>query len=158
MRRKPPKGPWKRPRIPAPEPEVDPWDEIGEDAELPSLAALTLGEVASEPSEAVRALGPPIGCVRSVAEWAFQLAATQAYEAANDKTCSQESREGRVRKMLAATARLYPEALRQEAAREIRESRTAVEDRKKNRRVSASMEPAPVAEGGNVIQFRGTRA
>lgn len=179
---KQPRGKWRKPPVPSvtpPKAEVDPWEDLTvqsvrvaparppaqaparaieeEEAELPALEPMSSGEVASEPSKAIRALGPPNGSVRSVAEWAFQLAATQAYEASIDNTCSQERREIRVRSMLATTARLYPESLRQEAAREIRDSRRAVDDRKKNRRVNAAMEPAPAAAADNVIQFRGTR-
>lgn len=157
--RVPPRGKWRRPVIPPPDPPDVEWDDVGaEETVLPPLPDLGFAgvEEATEPSDTVKALGAPSGSVRSMAEWMFQLAVTQAHEAANDKTCSQERREQRVRSMLSAAARVYPEALRQEAAREIKESRRAVEDRKKNRRVSAVTEPAP--EAGNVIQFRGTRA
>lgn len=146
--------------IPSPDPPDVEWDDVGaEETVLPSLPELGRCDIeeATEPSDTVKALGPPpLGSVRSMAEWMFQLAVTQVHEAANDKNCSQERREQRVRSMMSAATRVYPEALRQEAAREIKDSRRAVEDRKKNRRVAAAVEPAP--EAGNVIQFRGTRA
>lgn len=141
---------------PPPSPVVDEPDEEG----LPELASREDTEgAAAPPSLAIVQLGSPTGSVRSMAEWSYQLVMTMAYEAANDPTVSAARREIRVRALLATAARSYPDALRQEAAREIKQSRSKIEDRRRANRAAASLAPraAPVEGSANVIQFRGTR-
>lgn len=123
---------------------------------MPQMGHMGSVEEPTPPSPAITALGTPAGSVRSMAEWSYQLVMTQAFEAANDATVSAARREIRVRALLATAARIYPDALRQEAAREIKSSRSKIEDRRRSNRAAAQIEPRPAAPA-NVIQFRGTR-
>lgn len=105
------------------------------------------------------ALGPPPDDLEQSAEWRYRLLCAQAHDAAMDPDISQAQRRKEVRAILAAANAQFPEARRQEAARQIRESREALDKRRKQK-TSARLEPVPTMEGAGakVIQIRGDRA
>lgn len=112
------------------------------------------GEAASEPSEALRALGPPPEDLRRSPEYAYRLLMLQAHEAALDPNISEATRRREVRVIMRDAQKLYPDSLRQEAAAEIRQSRAKLDSRRAQK-TSARLEP--VGGGAKVIQIRGDR-
>jgi hypothetical protein len=106
-------------------------------------------------------LGPPPDDLTESAEWRYKLLCAQAHDAAMDPEISQAQRRKEVRAILAAAAAQFPEAQRQRAAREIRESREKLDARRKQK-TAARLELVPASVvgdgGGKVIQIRGERA
>lgn len=111
----------------------------------------------SKPPQSMIDLGAPPVDLDASAEWRYKLLLAQAHDAAMDTDISQSQRRKEVRAILAAAAAQFPEAVRQRAAREIRDSRAKLDARRKQK-TSARLEPAPAPDGGGkVIQIRGDR-
>lgn len=140
------------------DPDGDVWgaepDGDPDPAGLPPLPiTAAVGDPPSEPPESLRALGAPPDSARDAQTWGFRVLMLQAHEAAMDPTISSSTRRKEVRVILAAAAKLYPDAARAEVASTIDEDRRQLLARQRAK-AHAKLEARPPAGGAKVIAIR----
>jgi len=119
---------------------------------LPPVMAAT-SEQASPPPESLVANGPPPADARGAQAWGFRALMLQAHDAMVDGTISSAARRKEVRVILAAAAKLYPDAARAEVANTIDEDRRELVERKRAN-ARAKLEARPPAGNAKVIPIR----
>ncbi len=150
------------------DPALDPWDELvaianedgpsvmGAPPPPPPPSSMLRRPEPSKPPQSLIDLGAPPADLELSAEWRYKLLCAQAYDAAMDEGISQAERRKEVRAILSAAANQFPDARRQAAVREIKQSREKLDARRKQKTV-AKLEAVPVGGGAKVIQIRGDR-
>ncbi len=105
------------------------------------------------PPESLVANGPPPDDARGAQAWGFRALMLQAHEAMIDVKISSATRRKEVRVILAAAAKLYPDAARAEVANTIDEDRRQLMERKRAN-ARAKLEARPPAGAAKVIPIR----
>lgn len=143
------------PRLPPPsEPPEEDWGEDPEEDLLPMPPPPTRSaESPSAPPESLVANGPPPDNAAAMQAWGYRALNLQAHEAMMDSSISQATRRKEVRTILAAAARLYPDAARYELAELIKRDERELGERKRAR-AAAKLEARPNAGGAKVIPLR----
>lgn len=125
--------------------------------EIPSLSdgsvAAFAAEQPSEPPAELMAIGAPPQKAAALQLWGYQMLNALAWDLARDPKISAETRRRRLPAMLAAAAKLYPDAARFENAESARAAAEVLEG-KKRARAAAKLERRPAAGGAKVIPIR----
>lgn len=99
------------------------------------------GEAAQAPSQALIDLGPPPSDLLEQQEWFYKVLMTSAHDTLIDDQISNKERRRELRSIGASAAALFPDAVRAEAVRFIKEDQDRLKARSKAKG-GAKLEPA----------------
>ncbi len=117
---------------------------------------MTMASIAppAPPPDEILAMGPPPEDPSEIAMWQYRALNMLAWDVLRDANIDADTRRRRAPALIAAAARIMPDAIKAEVAKRIRASDAAIAQ-KKRAAPSAKMEPRDPPGAARVIPIRG---